>query len=134
MSRRMCVCAPAGFPSLWRQLMCTPVSHRADEPQSKIDGHVHLHAPLVHLSPAYYNGPFPWEPFRAWRVGGERRGRKSWIETGVSNNTNEVFSYVQVKKSPDAAPAPVGSQEKLCDATPNDLIPNNFSNCKSMCM
>lgn len=131
MSRLMCVCAPSGFPSLWRQLMCTPASHRADEPQSKIDGRVHLHAPLVHLSPAYYNGPFPREPFRAW---GRRRGRKSWIETGVSNNTNEAFSSIQVKKSPDAAPVPVGSQEKLCNATPKDLIPNNFSNCKCMCV
>lgn len=131
MSRLMCVCAPAGIPSLWRQLMCTPASHRADEPQSKIDGRVHLHAPLVHLSPAYYNGPFPREPFRAW---GRRRGRKSWIETGVSHNTNEAFSSIQVKKSPDAAPVPVGSQEKLCNATPKDLIPNNCSNCKCMCV
>lgn len=111
--------------------MCTPASHRADEPQSKIDGRVHLHAPLVHLSPAYYNGPFPREPFRAW---GRWRGRKSWIETGVSNNTNEAFSSIQVKKSPDAAPVPVGSQEMLCNATPKDLIPNNFSNCKCMCV
>lgn len=108
MLRLMCVCAPAGVPSLWRQMMCTPASRRADELQSKIDGPVHLHAPLIHLPMAYYNEPFPREPFGTWEGW---RGREIGIETGVSNNTNEALSSIQVKNSPDAAPRPVGLSE-----------------------
>lgn len=129
MPRLMCVCVPAGVPSLWRQMMCTPASRRADELQSKIDSPVHLHAPLVHLSMAYYNGPFPREPFRTWECW---RGREIWTETGVSNNTNETLSSIQVKKSPDAVPTPVGLLEEPCDAALNDPIPNHLPNCKCM--
>lgn len=129
MSRLMCICVPAGFPSHWRLMMCTPASHRADELQSKIDDPLHLHAPLIHLSMAYYNGPFPQEPFQTWEGW---RGRETRPETGVSNNTNKALSSIQVKNSPDAAPTPVGLQEEPCDATLNEPIPNHLSNCKCM--